>query len=734
MKNFKISVLIKYVLSYVAIFIIPIIIFAVLINSVLISNLQKEGINSNILLLEKAKEAMERRNATIQSVSLSIKDNNALSKDVLTLNKYKMLEGVNMLKNYKLSDSGFYDILYYIKDDSNMIYSALQSGSMDLIIDRVYKFKDWRLNEFQYDINNVTVPLVKPTQSLIIGDGDETLHIMPFLYPVPVNMPKIMLIYLIDEEILKFDFSLNIKKNTATAMILDSQNNMLFQANVRNDLQDEVITNLGTQKSSSGILNLKNNRVATFVKSDSLHWTFLMIEDASEFSKSVSFAKTSYAYAILVVLLLGIATILVFSHWNYKPIKKLLNIMGPAKGVRKLYGEFDLINHFVDEILIKNNEMSSFLENQKIILKNHALRELLKGNQDEVILQLAGDNEKKQSLYVVMCFEAFEMERCNEVLQFMNTFFIEHNFDFHVIDGVEVNEYCYILEFDVFDKAQIEKMLNQLAKGVSKEFGVTMHIGVSDICREIIDIGRAHMQAMMALRSCNGELIKIFDNSNNYDIAPKVLKQYDQLKTLNLYINTRNVDQIKKTATCLIESISKEKIPLFFKRCMFYDVFNILIKLMMENDLGSKYLSEFNVPDMSKDKLCKFLDGVIDDLVTYLCDQHNGETEMHIMFSSIKEIIDAEYCNEQFSLEKIAVQNEISLSYLSQLFKSQAGITPSEYIWELRLERAKDLLLNSDLKLNEIVKEIGLLDVSSFSKKFKKSTGQPPGQFRKREN
>jgi len=69
-------------------------------------------------------------------------------------------------------------------------------------------------------------------------------------------------------------------------------------------------------------------------------------------------------------------------------------------------------------------------------------------------------------------------------------------------------------------------------------------------------------------------------------------------------------------------------------------------------------------------------------------------------------------------------------NYFIKYFKKHMGSSPKNYMNKLRLEKAKELLLISELSIIDISKEIGYSDSCYFSKYFKKKTGFTPSEFR----
>ena len=84
------------------------------------------------------------------------------------------------------------------------------------------------------------------------------------------------------------------------------------------------------------------------------------------------------------------------------------------------------------------------------------------------------------------------------------------------------------------------------------------------------------------------------------------------------------------------------------------------------------------------------------------------------------------------SLEDIAEAVGLSKYYFTRLFSKSTGYTPIEYLTKIRMEKAVDLLINTDLTVDDIAKLIGYSNGSYFIKVFRQWIGYPPGEFRSR--
>ena len=93
--------------------------------------------------------------------------------------------------------------------------------------------------------------------------------------------------------------------------------------------------------------------------------------------------------------------------------------------------------------------------------------------------------------------------------------------------------------------------------------------------------------------------------------------------------------------------------------------------------------------------------------------------------------IDEHFSNPDLSLKDICSHLAISVSYFSSIFKSYTDLTFVEYLTERRVEKAKQLLKNTDKSIADISEAVGYKEPHYFSMIFKKSTGITPKNYRK---
>jgi len=106
--------------------------------------------------------------------------------------------------------------------------------------------------------------------------------------------------------------------------------------------------------------------------------------------------------------------------------------------------------------------------------------------------------------------------------------------------------------------------------------------------------------------------------------------------------------------------------------------------------------------------------------------EQNAESPL---ISRAKQFI-AEHQTEELSLDQVAKSVHTSKFYFCKIFKKATGINFTDYLARVRTERAKNLLLNPNLRVSEIAYEVGFQSLTHFNRVFKRILGQSPTEYR----
>lgn len=152
-------------------------------------------------------------------------------------------------------------------------------------------------------------------------------------------------------------------------------------------------------------------------------------------------------------------------------------------------------------------------------------------------------------------------------------------------------------------------------------------------------------------------------------------------------------------------------------------VLNKILKERSSSEIGSEFLSHF----------------LIMELFVLISRALKMEWENSIKSESpkLKELIRiaVNFINNNFereiALKDIARYVFLSPSYFARVFKEETGVSPINYLLKVRIERAKEMLTDTDQKVSDIALGVGFSNQQRFNAIFKKYTGMTPTQYRK---
>jgi len=101
------------------------------------------------------------------------------------------------------------------------------------------------------------------------------------------------------------------------------------------------------------------------------------------------------------------------------------------------------------------------------------------------------------------------------------------------------------------------------------------------------------------------------------------------------------------------------------------------------------------------------------------------------IIKKVKEYISENYSNANIKIETVCNLVYITPNYFSAIFKKATNETFTNYLTNVRLDRAKVLLKTTDLKNFEVASDVGFSDPNYFSYCFKKNVGMSPSQYKK---
>lgn len=112
-------------------------------------------------------------------------------------------------------------------------------------------------------------------------------------------------------------------------------------------------------------------------------------------------------------------------------------------------------------------------------------------------------------------------------------------------------------------------------------------------------------------------------------------------------------------------------------------------------------------------------------------DSHTANSRKKKDLQELRTFLDENY-QERISLDDLSERFYINKFYLTRIFKEQFGVSINNYLLQVRITHAKQLLRFSDMPIEKVACEIGVEDARYFTRMFKKVEGMTPGDYRRK--
>lgn len=159
-----------------------------------------------------------------------------------------------------------------------------------------------------------------------------------------------------------------------------------------------------------------------------------------------------------------------------------------------------------------------------------------------------------------------------------------------------------------------------------------------------------------------------------------------------------------------------------------------ILRCPLNEDLIDTYYKIFNLVQEEKIGFQQVASGMIIKLLGFII---SLQKERHFSGKIIEQAIQKarfemrENIEEKINLEELAREYNIGYSYFRKMFKKYVGVSPHHYHLELKIIRAKEMILTTDKSIKEISFELGFQSIHYFSRIFKSKMGVNPVSLRK---
>jgi len=299
----------------------------------------------------------------------------------------------------------------------------------------------------------------------------------------------------------------------------------------------------------------------------------------------------------------------------------------------------------------------------------------------------------------------------------------------------EINFLLKVL--DSLSELKIFEFVNYIGKkvisGVENEMNYSLTVGVSDPISDLSSLSKGYTQAKSARKlkvfyGC-GKLISYTNVVSQTQIDQKESINFTKLREYIYIIKREDVNILLEETFNRIKEVRDYEGVHTLSLELIVIVSSIYSEICKDAELvynkKKEYYEQIKYLETIKD-IEDWFKLVFGQLMNSVASMYNSDKNT---ISKALEYIDKNF-TEDISLQTISNHVHLSKNYFVNLFKKEMGQSFVEYLTKLRVEKAKFLLQNSELKIIDIGIKVGIEDSRYFSKVFKKSTGYTPKEYR----
>lgn len=470
--------------------------------------------------------------------------------------------------------------------------------------------------------------------------------------------------------------------------------------------------------------------LVTFIKSDAFAWTYIRTTPWENIIKKINAMRALTIILSLIITVLGLIISFYISKKLYKPIDAIM------ANVKKLEDENKNNAKELRQNILKNIVMGTDLTNkQQLVEKFVKLQIPLDVDGVFRLILFKVDNYNK----FCQRFSSEERNRIrNAVINICST---ELSKSLNVYN-VDIGEDCFLFLQEVEDETDtsFKTSLRQLQQEVIKQLDISLSIAISSLGYSIESLGETYKLVNEALlhRLFYGlgsiidtdEIIKLKENEYTYP-------QHKEKQLMDSLMADKT-EKAKEICDEIIDETAEysfQAVNLAISRLIF-SINNIVNTIIKNNSLSQSIDNNLQVLMVQKAETSQELKmvfyEVFDNLHKELENKKNSKHDELII--KINQIIDANYGDYELSLNSIAETLGMTPTYIAILYKKYTLSTVLDKIIQIRMEKARQLLIKTDFSIAEISEKSGFNNSTYFYKVFKKINGVTPSDYRKNSN
>lgn len=703
----KDSVLIKFILSFLLVLILPVILFSFAYikydQKIYQDKLLKQEQDALDLPLQELEQYIEEmKQIAVQTPLQSYVNQNDL------MNYEKAHKLIQMLGRYRGTHSVLEEIAVYYEDYPEIIFT--EKGTYSQGYYRKYLKDGDAVSLCRFLETKESGEWI--TEEELANDRENTAGFLQYIFKTPDRSCWIFTLSAKKLEEL-------LKQNDTITVLYDKTGRQLYPP------QEELEK---FRKDKSGVIELTD-----VSRSGAL--TIVRYVDSNQVFYEAHRMMKYFLFCLVLVLIFGVCLSTVLSFWNERPIWKLREFCeSKVKDIPPMHNSIEMVRFAVNRM---DEDMQTLSQQRE---KEYLLLQLLYGkqlNEEQAVLRLKQLKMfQNTEIYTLFLISAADGEEGFEISRYAKVFENERQL------GCE----CYVMNCGCRNVIGIAGTPRREAERLQNVFYTILEeypeakeevtVYICEPCERLEEISRAYLAVLAESQKDSeekvGQIVEVLKN-------PQQEFHYPELELNALYEATveQDTEKVVLIMEQLLESFPKQTEIDFICMALYCDIVRTYRRALSKTSLRSEELKMLlNIEKRPSPQNVQEIKAVIGAILRQSIDCMEKQSmscvaedeEINEIFQFIRENRE----NPDLCVKMVASKFDLSISNLSHRVKKATGRNVSDYITEMRMEYAHELLKDTDYNIQTIASMVGYTQASSFVSKFKKYYSITPAEYRKK--
>lgn len=594
-------------------------------------------------------------------------------------------------------------------------------------------FGDVSVDELQALLDTANKQIVMPSNSVVIS-GKRYGRMLLFIMPVPQSrLAYGSVLVCVPVSNLASITPLDKSEQAGNVLFYSDTGALLHSSRaLSDDARQSVETMLSTEDAAKGtryIIIDGVRHLVTWSTSAKYGWRYVNLLPTSVVTREVSHFQWMTILITFCIVLLSAVVIYIAMKVNYLPIRNLARIASEvgAEEPKRSMSDFDSIQSLIESLRTKNLTLGERIGQAEPQLQRFLIAQILHGEAKDLsaILHQAEQIgiDLSQQPYRVAIADYESEQLAEDALVNLNEGGHGDNCELIAANGDEPGQLNLILAGDWSDW--------QLFMGSLPE---CKRLAFGEAVTEPTRIQESFQQASavidyMRLNGIDGRAVQ-YNELPDRVFAPRSYP-LDVMQSLELAIQHGDGERMLRLMEQLCSLLMIEGSPPYFMRSVYFNAINLLITGLNRMTGGENdTVMEIGTRSMLNHYTAREMVGILRNTAQQLARMMSQLARKEASISDIMLSIERQIGSPELSLQSIADEAQISAPAFSRMFKEKTGRNFKEHVDGLRIARAKQMLQETNLPVDQIALEVGYETPTSFYRLFKKHVGLAPGEYR----